>query len=183
MTCIIRQLNMDYSLCKALSYNMADIPVALVVYDIMCQFGFHLKERVENSPELSLSNSLGLHTEMGLFHIHGHQDSCLPCFSPSYIPGAKQVDGEIIETLWAPLNNISWSIGEMSLAHRQKVLDAHMNHSNWKKLVNIGLRPSFLKCVWCSHMYHFIVLSLLKHWAWMEAAMDLSADAFDSLSK
>ena len=71
----------------------------------------------------------------------------------------------------------------MTLAHRQEVLDAHMNHSNWKKLVNIGSTPLFLRCVWCSHMYHFIVPSLLKRWAQMEAAMDLSADAFDSLSK
>ena len=83
--------------------------MALVMYDIMCQYGVHLKERVENSPELSLPNSLKLHTGIGLVHIHDHQDSCLPCFSPSYIPGAKQVDGEIIETLWAPLNHISWS--------------------------------------------------------------------------
>ncbi|KAH8977209.1 hypothetical protein EDB86DRAFT_3092913 [Lactarius hatsudake] len=130
-----RQINMDYSLCKALSYNMEDIPVALVMYDIMCQYGVHFQERVERSPELSLSSSLQLRTGIGLFHIHGHQDSCLPRFSPSYIPGAKQVDGEIIETLWAPLNNISRSIRGMSLAHRQEVLDAHMNHSNWKKMV------------------------------------------------
>ena len=34
---LCRQINMDYSLCKALSYNMEDIPVALVMYDIMCQ--------------------------------------------------------------------------------------------------------------------------------------------------
>jgi hypothetical protein len=82
---------------------------------------------------------LELRTGIGLFHIHGHQDSCLPRYSPSFIPGAKQVDGEIIETLWAPLNNISRSIRGMSLAHRQEVLDAHMNHSNWKKLVRIGM--------------------------------------------
>jgi hypothetical protein len=130
---------MDYSICKALSYNMEDIPVALVMYDIMCQYRVHFKERVENSPELSLPSSLELRMGIGLFHIHGHQDSCLPRFSPSYIPGAKQVDGEIIETLWAPLNNISRSIRGMSLAHRQEVLDAHINHSNWKKLVQIGM--------------------------------------------
>ena len=65
--CINRQLNMDYSLCKALSYN-----VALVMYDIMCQYGVHLKERVENRPELSLPNSLELRTGIGLFHIHEH---------------------------------------------------------------------------------------------------------------
>jgi Kyakuja-Dileera-Zisupton transposase len=133
-----RQINMDYSICKALSYNMENIPVALVMYDIMCQYRVHFQERVKNSPELSLPSSLELRMGIGLFHIHGHQDSCLPRFSPSYIPGAKQVDGEIIETLWAPLNNVSRSIRGMSLNHRQEVLDSHMNHSNWKKLVRIG---------------------------------------------
>ena len=130
---------MDYSICKALSYNMEDIPVALVMYDIMCQYCVNFKDRVAKSPELSLSSSLELWTGIGLFHIHGHQDSCLPCYSPSFISGAKQVDGEIIETLWAPLNNISQSLRGMTLAHCQEVLDAHMNHSNWKKMVRIGL--------------------------------------------
>ncbi|KAH9022824.1 hypothetical protein EDB85DRAFT_1871169, partial [Lactarius pseudohatsudake] len=92
-----------------------DIPVALVMYDIMCQYGVHFQQRVERSPELSLSDTLQLRTGIGLFHIHGHQDSCLPRFSPSYIPGAKQ-----------------------------EVLDAHMNHSNWKKMVCIGLSHSCL---------------------------------------
>ncbi|KAN0129093.1 hypothetical protein V8E53_013089 [Lactarius tabidus] len=151
-----RQINMDYSLCKALSYNMESIPIALVMYDIMCQYKVHLKERVQRSPELSIPDSLELRTGIGLFHIHGHQDSCIPCFSPSYIPGAKQVDGEIIETLWAPLNNVSWSICGMTLAHCQEVLDAHMNHSNWKKMVRIGQR--------------------------LQAGLELSAEAFQSLS-
>ena len=117
---------------------MEDIPVALVMYDIMCQYWGHFRERVEKSLGLSLPELLELRTGIGLFHIHGHQDSCLPQFSPSYIPGAKQVDGEIIETLWAPLNNISRSLRGMSLMHQQEVLDAHLNHSNWKKLVRIG---------------------------------------------
>lgn len=130
---------MDYSLCKALSYNMENIPVALVMYDIMCQYGVNFQKRVKESPGLSLSDSLELRTGIGLFHIHGHQDSCLPRYSPSYILGAKQVDGEIIESLWAPLNNISRSIRGMTLVHHQEVLDAHMNHSNWKKMVRIGM--------------------------------------------
>ncbi|KAN0138822.1 hypothetical protein V8E53_003210, partial [Lactarius tabidus] len=158
-----RQINMDYSLCKALSYNMESIPVALVMYDIMCQYKVHLKERAERSPELSIPDSLELCTGIGLFHIHGHQDSCLPHFSPSYIPGAKQVDGEIIETLWAPLNNISWSIRGMSLPHCQEVLDAHMNHSNWKKMVRI-------------------VPSLLMWWKQLQAGLELNAEVFQSLS-
>src|ERR1700687_684730 len=129
---------MDYSISKALSYNMEDIPVALVMYDFMCQYQVNFKTRVKKSPELSLPKSLELWTGIGLFHIHRHQDSCLPRYSPSFIPGAKQVDGEIIETLWAPLNNVSRRIPGMSLAHRPEALDAHMNHSNWKKLVQIG---------------------------------------------
>ncbi|KAH8987551.1 hypothetical protein EDB86DRAFT_2832248 [Lactarius hatsudake] len=161
-----RQINMDYSICKALSYNMEDMPVALVMYDIMCQYRVHFEERIKSSPELSLpsSESLELRMGIGLFHIHGHQDSCLPRFSPSYIPGAKQVDGEIIETLWAPLNNISRSTRGMSLVHRQEVLDTHMNHSNWKKLVRI-------------------VPSLLKRWKRLGPGLDASSKAFESLSE
>jgi len=113
--------------------------MALVMYDIMCQYKVHLKEHMEKSKEISIPSSLKLQTSIGLFHIHGHQDTCLPRYSPSYIPGAKQVDGEIIEALWAPLNEISWSLQGMSLSHRQEVLDAHMNHSNWKKMVCIGM--------------------------------------------
>jgi hypothetical protein len=144
---------MDYSLYKALSYNMEDIPVALVIYDIMCQYRVNLRDRVEKSPELYLSDSLELCTGIGLFHIHGHQDSCLPCFSSSYISGAKQVDGEIIETLWAPLNNVSRSIRGMSLSHHPEVLDAHMNHSNWKKMVHMGM---LVHCF----ILHYIILIL-----------------------
>ncbi|KAH9022871.1 hypothetical protein EDB85DRAFT_1895014 [Lactarius pseudohatsudake] len=122
-----RQINMDYSLCKALSYNMEDIPVALVMYDIMCQYRVHFEERIKSSPELSLpsSESLELCMGIGLFHIHGHQDSCLP---------------------------------------RQEVLDAHMNHSNWKKLVRI-------------------VPSLLKWWKRLGPGLDASSKAFESLSE
>ena len=144
---------MDYSICKALSYNMEDIPVALVMYDIMCQYQVHFQLRVKNSPELSLLSSLELQTGIGLFHIHGHQDSCLPRFSPSFIPGSKQVNGEIIETLWAPLNNISQSLWGMSLMHWQEVLDAHINHSNWKKLVQIGITHPF-DALSCLISYH-----------------------------
>ena len=55
MYAVSRQINMDYSICKALSYNMGEIPVALVMYDIMCQYRVHFKERVMNIPELFLN--------------------------------------------------------------------------------------------------------------------------------
>jgi hypothetical protein len=51
---------MDFSICKALSYNMKDIPVALLMYDIMCQYRVNFKKRIKKSPELSLPSSLEL---------------------------------------------------------------------------------------------------------------------------
>ena len=47
------------------------------------------------------------------------------------------VDGEILESLWAQLNDVSRSTRTSTLAHRSEVLDDHMNYSNWNKMVNI----------------------------------------------
>ena len=160
---------------------MNDIPVALIMYDIMCQYSVHFEERVRKSPELFIPSSLELRTGIGLFHIHGHQDSCLPRFSPSYIPGAKQIDGEIIETLWAPLNNVSRSLRGMSLSHRQEVLDAHMNHSNWKKLVRIG--ASILIILAYQSDRCIIVPALLKRWKRVDSGLDASSKAYNDLSE
>ncbi|KAF9521497.1 hypothetical protein CPB83DRAFT_778633, partial [Crepidotus variabilis] len=54
------------------------------------------------------------------------------------IPGAGWIDGEILETLWAILNQTSRSIRTATLGHRAEILDDHMNDSNWKKMVAIG---------------------------------------------
>ena len=89
----IMWINMDYSLCKALSYNMEDIPVALVMYDIMCQYGVHLQERVAESPKLSISDSLELRTGIRLFHIHGHQDLWDSCLLQHQIKDVEEAYG------------------------------------------------------------------------------------------
>ena len=78
-----------------------------------------------------------------LFHIHGHQDTYLARYSPSFIEGGRQIDGETIETLWAPLNEISRSTRGMSTLHHREVIDNHMNDSNWKKLIDLGTASSY----------------------------------------
>lgn len=75
---------------------------------------------------------------IGLFHVHGHQVMCFARYSPNFITGAGQTDGEIIETLWAALNMIAGSTRTMTAAHRKEVIDDHMNDSNWKKLTRMG---------------------------------------------
>ncbi|KIM73065.1 hypothetical protein PILCRDRAFT_15550 [Piloderma croceum F 1598] len=58
-------------------------------------------------------------------------------FTLNFIEGAGEVDGEILETLWSPLDEVSWLTQAMSIAHRQEVLDAYMNDSNWRKIVQM----------------------------------------------
>ena len=138
----ISQKNMDYSIFKALNFNMGGIEAALICYDVMCQWSVHMKDRVTGSRHLKIPDGLELRLGIGLFHIHGHQDTCLARYSPSFIEGGRQIDGETIETLWAPLNEISRSTRGMSTSHRREVIDDHMNDSNWKKLVDLGRLPS-----------------------------------------
>jgi len=137
----LSQRNMDYSIFKAINYNMEGIEVALICYDVMCQWSVRMMERVNSSDYLKLPDDLELKLGIGLFHIHGHQDTCLARYSPSFIEGGRQIDGETIETLWAPLNEISRSTRGMSTSHRRELIDDHMNDSNWKKLIGIGKYP------------------------------------------
>lgn len=75
---------------------------------------------------------------IGMFHVHGHQDSCFFRYATSFVKGAAVVDGEILETAWSVLNRVSGSLRTATLAHRSEVLDDHMNDNNWKKIVFIG---------------------------------------------
>ena len=130
---------------------MEGIEAALISYDVMCQWSVHMLDRVTGSDHLKLPDNLDLRLAIGLFHIHGHQDTCLARYSPSFIKGGRQIDGETIETLWAPLNEITRSTRGMSTSHRREVIDDHMNDSNWKKLIDLG-----------KFIFDFIVLHSLK---------------------
>ena len=79
-----------------------------------------------------------LEKTIGMFHVHGHQDSCFFRYATAFIKGAGMVNGEILETLWSTLNSISPSLCTATLAHRSEVLDNHMNDGNWKKMVSMS---------------------------------------------
>src|SRR6202012_3370443 len=133
------QKNMDYSIFKALNFNMEGIEAALISYNVMCQWSVHMKERVNRSNYLKVPDNLELRLAIGLFHIHVHQDTCLARYSPSFIKDGQQIDGKTLETLWAPLNKITRSTRGMSTSHHREVIDDHMNDSNWKKLIDLGM--------------------------------------------
>lgn len=132
-------MNMDYSLAQALNnMNLNGIQDVLMLYDIMCQYSKNLHRRFAGNPFLEFPDNLKIIPGIGLFHVHGHQNSCLVRYAPSFIKGAGQVDGEIIETLWSTLNDTSRTTRTATLAHRTEILDDHMNDSNWKKLTKSG---------------------------------------------
>ena len=65
----------------------------------------------------------------------------------------------------------------MSLSHRQEVLDAHMNHSNWKKLAQIGL--SILITAAHESDISVIVPALLQRWRQVDSGLDASSKAYN----
>ncbi|KAF8260301.1 hypothetical protein EI94DRAFT_1429254, partial [Lactarius quietus] len=75
-----------------------------ISYNVMCQWSVHMMDRVNSSTYLKLPDNLKLKLVIGLFHIHGHQDTCLAMYSPSFIKGGWQIDCETIKSLWALLN-------------------------------------------------------------------------------
>jgi hypothetical protein len=89
-----------------------------------------MKARVQRSMYLKIPDGLELRLGISLFHIHGHQDTCLARYSPSFIEGGQQIDGKMIEMLWAPLNEISRSTRGMGILHHREVIDNHMNNLN-----------------------------------------------------
>ncbi|KAJ7096179.1 hypothetical protein C8R44DRAFT_835289 [Mycena epipterygia] len=116
-----------------------EIKEILVMYDISCQWVIHWMHRFMNGKHLFFRKDLKLFAAVGKFHLGAHILDCFWEFSLNFMEGSGQVDGEILETLWAALDKVVGSTRSMSRAHRQEVLDDYMNDSNWKKMVGAVL--------------------------------------------
>lgn len=133
---------MDYSLCHSIANsNVGDIDKLILYYDVVCQYCVNLLRRVRDAKKyLPFPYQKRIYYGIGAFHISGHIPRCFPRHSPHFIPGAGVIDGEVLESLWSVLNEVSPSAQTASLAARAELLDDHMLDSNWKKLINIGIR-------------------------------------------
>ncbi|KAG1805032.1 uncharacterized protein HD556DRAFT_1328019 [Suillus plorans] len=132
-----RQMNMDYALCEASQHNMEGITRAVTFYDINCQYNKHFRVQVDRSQFLEMALQLTIIPGIGLWHIHGHQDSCYVRYASNFIEGIGRIDGEIMETLWARLNLISPAARGMSSPHRKECLDYQMNDSKFCKMIRM----------------------------------------------
>ncbi|KAI0704604.1 hypothetical protein C8Q76DRAFT_624101, partial [Earliella scabrosa] len=130
------QRHMDYATNWVLAF-LNGITTVLLLYDIMCQYFVHLRDRFEHSPHLHWPHGITMLRGIGQFHVHGHLPRCFARYSANFIKYIGIQDGEILETLWARLNEIAGSTRGMSSAHRREVIDDHMNDSNWMKLTRI----------------------------------------------
>jgi hypothetical protein len=130
---------MDYGLCEALKTTHTDeLSQVLLVYDVNCQYSKNLLKRVSEGRYLSINERLTILFAIGLFHVHGHQDSCFARYALTFVEGAGMSAGEILESLWHVINEAAGPTSMMTLANREETLDAHINDSNWKKLINLG---------------------------------------------
>ncbi|KAI6137260.1 hypothetical protein F5141DRAFT_996728 [Pisolithus sp. B1] len=132
---MFRQLNMDYSLCNALSYNMNSIQNVICFYDINCTYMKNLQKWVDKTMLLEISPLLRIMAGIGMWHVHRHKKECYARYSPLFIKGSGWVNSEIIEILWSTLNIVSASTHTMTLPHRQELLDFQMNDSNFMKMI------------------------------------------------
>ena len=129
-----QQKNVDFTILKAIETTGVDPDQGILfMYDIVCQYIIYLCERIG----CHLLPGLEIDHAIGLFHVHAHKEQCFFRYSPSFIPGAANVYGEILESLWAALNGISPSICTSTLAHCSEVLDDHACDSNHKKLLGM----------------------------------------------
>ena len=92
-----------------------------------------------------------------MFHVHGHKNECFTRYASTFMLGVRGVDGEIIKTLWEPLNHIAPSTQKVSHEHCWEIIDNHMNNSNWKKLLHMGVYVHVLY-VFCN-----LIFSVVDH--------------------
>ena len=137
---------MDYSICQALKRFPGHL-IALIIYDICCQWIIHFRERVSESEFLELCASIEIVGAVGKFHLAAHIPECFHKFTLNFIEGAGEVDGEILETLWSNMDEVAGLAQAMSVAHHQEVIDDNMNDSNWRKMIRIGKHLYYLSHV------------------------------------
>lgn len=131
-------MNIDYAVCQALTLHACGLLGVILLYDVACKWVLHFLQRIEEGPYLGIPEFMVLIGAVGKFHISAHVKDCFEEYSPNFIKGIGQVDGEILETLWSSFNPTARYARTMSTAHRREVYDDHMRNANWKKLVGIG---------------------------------------------
>jgi hypothetical protein len=129
---------------------------------------------------LDLYDSLEITGAVGKWHLAAHIPECFPKFSLNFVEGSGEVEGEILETLWSKLDEIAGMTQAMSIAHRQEVIDEHMNDSNWRKMIRIGKHLFYMYP--CNRLKQSAADSLCEKWTRATKGLSEMRPTFEQLS-
>ena len=130
-----QQKNMDWTFLQALKMtNINEHQDVMIIYDIACQYIIHFYDCVRHL----LPMDQKIDAAIGLFHIHRHKDECVFQYATYFIPCTTVVAGEILESLWAILNQVTPAMQTATLAHPAEIMDDHMTDSNHRKMLGMG---------------------------------------------
>jgi Kyakuja-Dileera-Zisupton transposase len=136
-------VNMDYIFFSSIAGTQ--LRKIVISYDIACQWGRHLRHRLETSIPRHLHPSPDSDTDFELFvpkfHLPAHKPDCHAPYSFNYAPGVGRTDGEGIERNWSVLNKVAPSLSMMGPGGRWDTMDDVCNYWNWSKTVNLGRYP------------------------------------------
>jgi len=184
---VFRQVNIDYAITQAAKYNTGsgnNLISLLLIYDIMCQWWVNFMKRVKKNPTtLTFAHFNKVAVAVGKFHLGAHVKKCFWSYSLNFIKGVGQIDGEIMETLWASFNKFASMTRSMSKAHRVEILNDHMRDVNWKKLVNMRMY-SLLGLVNVNIAHNDFSASMLANkMKRTKPGMETTRDGFEDLSR
>ncbi|KAI0037407.1 hypothetical protein FA95DRAFT_1477477, partial [Auriscalpium vulgare] len=130
-----RYCNMDYMFFSAIS--RLQTRSLLVSYDIACQWHKNLAKRADANVTWRLPQEIDF--AVPKFHIAAHKEECQEEFDLAKKRGTGQTDGEGPERGWSNVNGAAASTKEMGPGGRHDTVDDHCGHSNWRKIVGLGM--------------------------------------------
>jgi len=136
-----RYLNTDYAFTSSIHQDINHgIRRLLVTYDIGCQWGINLQQRLSTySPPLNLNigSLTSFRVAVPKFHLVGHGASCQVPYNLAYMDGVGLTHGEGVETIWAGSSSLATWSRENGPGARRQILDDHWTGWNWRKVINL----------------------------------------------
>jgi hypothetical protein len=114
-----------------------------IIYDSACRYSVKFHSRCRKNPNTPLDREFWdridpesnfLQWFVNAFHQYGHTPECADKYSLRNSSNTGMVTGEEIETSWATLNHLQYSIREMDAGARIDMITAHMLTVNDEKI-------------------------------------------------
>ena len=133
-----RYTNTDYVVVRSTSHYPETKKVAS--YDIMCQWGLNLRNRLEDfpSPNAERLDDQIVSRLVPKFHLAAHKESCRVNFSLNYEPGVGRSDMEGPERTWFGLQG-GGATRDQGPGYWSDAMDDKFGHWNWSKLIRLGM--------------------------------------------